>query len=164
MNTIWTKVFEELLIDRRKPGDLSSASISRFLAKVHKEYFPNLELEYDLVAYSEKLSSKANAIVAYKNGFDDVLLGGAFGYCNDFDNHEAYLSFFGKVLNAPKGLATRLHREFCVMAQEAGMKTIALEVRKTNQHAIDFYNKAGYQFRADHGTRNLMTMQIPSYL
>ena len=163
MHTICPIVFENLYIDRRMPGELSSACILRFLSRVHEEYFPNLELEYGLAAYSEKLSSKANAVVAYKNGLEDELLGGAFGYCNNLESCEAYLSFFGKVQDSPKGLATRLHREFCVMAQEAGMRTIALEVRKTNLHAIDFYNKAGYVLRADHGARNLMSMQIPSF-
>ena len=164
MHTIWPIVFENLLINKRKPGELSSACILRFLSRVHKEYFPNLDLEYDLVAYSEKLASKANAIVAYANGLEDELLGGAFGYCNDLASQDAYLSFFGKVLDSPKGLATMLHREFCIMAQEAGMRTIALEVRKTNLHAIAFYNKAGYMLRADHGAKNLMSMQIPSLL
>ena len=164
MHTNWPIVFENLNIDRRMPGELSPACILRFLSRVHEEYFPNLALEYDLVTYSEKLSSKANAIVAYKNRFEDELLGGAFGYCNNLENREAYLSFFGKVLVSPKGLATMLHREFCIMAQEAGMRTIALEVRKTNLHAIEFYNKAGYMLCADHGTRNLMSMQIPSLL
>lgn len=156
--------FEGLILDRRMPGELSPDCIFRFISQVHEEYFPKLELEYDLFAYSEKLSSKANAIVAYKNELENVILGGAFGYCNNLETKEAYLSFFAKNIETPKGLATRLHEEFCVMAQEAGMRTIALEVRKTNQHAIDFYERLGYVFCADHGVRNLLSMHLHPYV
>ena len=154
-------LFEDLTIDRCQPGKLSPEQIQIFITRVHDEYFPDLTLEYDVEEYSKKLSKLASAVVAYKSGVDDVILGGAFGYCNNLENKEAYLSFFAKVKGAPKGLASMLHADFLTMAYNCGMRTIALEVRKTNVHAMEFYSRIGYVIRGDHDKKHLMGMEIP---
>ena len=153
--------YADLTIDKRKPGELSPKAIQTFISRVHEEYFPELKLEYDVEEYSIKLSRLACAVVAYKSGYDDEILGAALGYCNNLETKEAYLSFFAKVKGSPKGLASLIHNEFLAMAWNYGMRTIALEVRKTNVHAIEFYRGKGYVFREDHGVRHLMGMTIP---
>lgn len=68
-------------------------------------------------------------------------------YCNDNNN---YIAFLTRIAVLPqyegKGYGTQLLKRIEEIAFEAGMKYMRLEVNKTNERAMNLYNKMGYVF------------------
>ena len=123
------------------PTTLLPEAIRAFQAKIQAQYTPGGPLNYEPVAYAAKLANFAEAIVC---GPKVNWMGGVWGYCNDFINHVAYISYIAKEKNAPKGLGYELHEAFRWFVKGRGMERMRLEVLKTNLHAQEFYRRIGY--------------------
>lgn len=123
-------------------GTLSPERIKTFQAKIHAQYTPGSQLNYDPTTYAAKLANCADAIVL---GFGTAdFLGGVWGYCNDLTSRIAYISYIAKTKDAPQGLGFQMHEAFCWFAIGRGMERVRLEVLKSNLHAQGFYSRLGY--------------------
>lgn len=91
---------------------------------------------------AEKFTKYARVIQMKENG---QIMGFAVFYCNDDKDKNAYLSL---IAVSPKyrnrGVGKSLIDEVVEQSKVAGMKRLALEVRKSNRVAIKFYEKLGF--------------------
>lgn len=90
-----------------------------------------------------KFSKYGNVLVA--ENFDGCICGFAAYYVNDFISKEAYISMIA-VLSSyrKKGYGKSLLDSIIQAAREKEMKSVCLEVDKSNTKAIDFYRENGF--------------------
>jgi ribosomal protein S18 acetylase RimI-like enzyme len=97
----------------------------------------------DLSKYAKKLTENADVYVAK----DMSLLGFIAYYSNDMISKIAYITQLGVLPSAQRrGIGSRLINKSYSVCKEKGMKKIKLEVRMTNDKAIEFYRKEGFVY------------------
>lgn len=148
----------ETIIRHFQPGNLARECIAHFLLKMHNQYWADREIGFDLDQYSAKLSAQSEAFVHSDEA--NNISAALFGYANDLTERIGFVSYIGKVKDAPRGIATRLHAQFVEYAQNVGMKRIRLEVRNTNHQAISFYKKLGYELLKNGEVWSTFELQI----
>lgn len=112
-------------------------------------------------ALLEKISKFAIVTVA-KN--DDDLLGYAAFYANDKTTCIAYLTLIGVRPKCQKqGVGKKLLMQVEQISQFKGMARINLEVKKSNDVAIEFYERQGYRYLKDCSNNSIyMTKSLSS--
>lgn len=148
----------ETIIKQFLPGNLDKERIARFLLQMHNQYWADRKIGFDLNQYSAKLSAQSAAFV-YSDKTDDISAA-LFGYANDLTTRIGFVSYIGKVKEAPRGVATQLHTQFVEYAWNVGMRRIRLEVRNTNSKAISFYRKLGYELLRGGEDKSIFELQI----
>lgn len=132
--------------------------IAHFLLKMHNQYWADRKIGFDLDQYSAKLSAQSVAFVCSDEA--DNISAALFGYANDLTTRIGFVSYIGKVKEAPRGVATQLHAQFVKYARNVGMKQIRLKVRNTNLQAISFYKKLGYKLLKNGEVKSTFELQI----
>lgn len=148
----------ETVIRHFRPGNLARKCVAQFLLKMHNQYWADRKVGFDLDQYSAKLSAQSVAFV-YSDEEGNISAA-LFGYANDLTARIGFVSYIGKVKEAPRGVATQLHAQFVEYAQNAGMRRIRLEVRNTNLPAISFYKKLGYELLKNGKVKSTFELQI----
>ena len=146
------------MIKHFQPGNLSKECIAHFLMKIHNQYWADRKIEVDLDQYSAKLSAQSVAFM-YSDVSDNISAA-LFGYANDLISRIGFVSYIGKIKEAPRGVATQLHARFVEYVWNVGMKRIRLEVRNTNFQAISFYRKLGYELLKNGELKSTFELQI----
>ena len=139
-------------------GGMSEKRIRRFLEKIHAEYTPTAEYEFDLEQYPRRLAMLASGFAIELP--DGEWSGAVLGYVNDRETRRGYISYIGRCKDCERHAAFRLHEAFKELAQERGMSVLRLEVLKVNAHARQFYARLGYLPIEDRGERLLMELKI----
>lgn len=113
--------------------------------------------DYD--GYVAKVAANAVTLVAESGG---GVLGGVSFYANDAEGGEGFIT---QLMVAPgaqgMGLGTRLVAECEVFCREAGMRTLALEVRADNDGARHLYERLGFAEFGRTSRGSLMRKAIP---
>lgn len=115
----------------------------RLLAKVEGQWNPSLEKNPDgIFPYGRKIYEKSLIIGVTMDG---KIAGFAAVYVNDHGTKQAYLTYIAFLEEYTHlGLGTKLLGRVIEQAEQAGMTSIKLEVRKTNARARAFYRKLGF--------------------
>lgn len=104
--------------------------------------------------YFEKLAQSAELITHQKR---EEVLGFCFFYCNAEDKKSSYITLIGTSAAARgKGVGYGLLQHVLAVTRQRGFATCQLEVRKANQEALSFYQKAGFSILEDRGEKYLM--------
>ena len=113
------------------------------LVEVSSAYNPPLtESIEDLYKYAIKLSESAEFYIAKGK----IILGCIAFYCNDTTEKVGYITQIGIKTEAQSlGIGKKLINIAYSICKEKEMKTIMLEVRKSNDKAIEFYRKQGFE-------------------
>lgn len=94
----------------------------------------------------KELFEKIDANATFISAYDKETMGYAAMYCNNLETREAYITLIAvKPDYQGKHIGTALLCECEKIALQKGMKSISLEVLKTNERAISFYVKLGFQ-------------------
>ncbi len=123
-----------------------------------KAAFPDFEKEVNLSDYLKKLSDFARVYAAVDNM---ETVGFCAAYMNDEIKREAYITLFG-VKNERKrsGVGTQLFEKVCDEAKKAGMTSLRLEVKKSNQAARAFYEKQNMTHDGENETSYFLVKQL----
>lgn len=140
------------------PSNMSAGVVRRFLERIHAEYTPTADYEFDLEQYSHRLASLASGFAIVST--DGEWQGAVLGYVNDCETRRGYISYIGKCKDGERCAAFRLHEAFKELSRERGMNVLRLEVLKSNAHARQFYARLGYLPIEDRGVRLLMERGI----
>ena len=134
----------------------SVAEIKEHLSRFDAKFVPPLSDRVDIYDYAKNITEMAMRFEAWSG---DTLVGLLAAYCNDEQNHVAYVTSIS-VLKAStrKGVGTRLLKQCIVEAKVSGMQQINLEVASDNVLAIKLYEKCG--FVADQVNAPFVTMQL----
>jgi len=119
-----------------------------FLNRVDSDFSPPLSVRVNLSDYVDKLLGNAEVFGIY-NSLSRLV--GAFAvYANDHENHAAYVSFIATdPLVRGMGLGRKLMMCMVTHCRDLNMKSLKLEVSRTNQVAIELYRKVGFQECSD---------------
>ena len=118
--------------------------IKNIIIQFDKIFFPTLSSRIDdLKNYSKKLYDNAITIKAVSN---NEILGFASFYCNDMNNHIAYLSQIAVKQEARgRGIGQMLLDEVIKTCITNGMRELNLEVYIENINAMNLYKKNGFE-------------------
>lgn len=126
------------------------------MQKVSACFTPPLSNSVDLGAYSEKLYNYASFVTAEENG--EIIALTAF-----YRNNEACQLYIPLICVDPssqsRGIGGKMLKQLTELSAE-GYHCIALEVRKTNISAYQFYSKHGFIEKEDRGEKFLMVRTI----
>lgn len=126
------------------------------MQKVSAYFYPPLSNSVDLGAYSEKLYNYASFVTAEENG--DII-----GLTAYYRNNEACQLYIPLICVDPssqsRGIGGKMLKQLTELSAE-GYHSIALEVRKTNVSAYQFYKKHEFIEKEDRGEKFLMVRTI----
>jgi ribosomal protein S18 acetylase RimI-like enzyme len=112
------------------------------LQQCDSNFIMELEQRIDLMTYADKLAQYAQCFEAWENG---QLVGLVAIYCNDIQNHHAYITNVSTLTSwQGRGIARNLLNRACDYARESGMTHVQLEVAINNQIAIHLYQQRGF--------------------
>lgn len=144
-------------IERALPGTISEEIVRQFLQEASVAY-PEAVGEPNLVDWPAKLASRAECFCLRRK--DGSLAAALFVYLNDTQSHIGFIPFICALPECEKGAAYRLHEVCKVQACKLGMRTLRLEVVKSNVHAYQFYLRQGYLVVDDRADRNRFLMEM----
>lgn len=115
------------------------------LVDIEKQWNPALEHQPDsLTEYGKKIYEKSDIFGAVVDG---EIVGIAAVYVNNHDTKQAYLTYIAFLEKYTHcGYGNKLLNSVLKTAQEAGMRQMKLEVKKTNSRAYTFYQKHGFVY------------------
>ncbi len=108
--------------------------------------------------YLEKIDRHAELITHHEQG---EIFGYVFFYCNDPAKQFSYITLIGTSQAARgKGIGFGLLQAVLAISRARGFRSCRLEVRKENNAALNFYQRAGFQSIEDRGDKLLMDIDI----
>lgn len=121
-------------------------------------FTPPLSHRVNIADYATKIGCKAQRFEAW---VDCELVGLVAAYCNDLEQHTAFIT---SVSVLPKwqgqGITSRL-MEICIHhVRQIGFKCIELEVDGTNAIAVAIYKKHGFISKGKNGRTNNMILDL----
>jgi ribosomal protein S18 acetylase RimI-like enzyme len=120
----------------------SEAQIAEHLSRCDSDFVPPLSARVDIGDYASKIANKAARFEAWSDG---TLVGLIAAYCNDQENHIAYITSVSVLKEwTGKGIAARLVARCVAHAKVLGMRQVSLEVASGNTPAIKLYEKSGF--------------------
>ena len=124
------------------------------LLKRHNSEKQGLHIQAELDYYVEKLGNYATI---HTHLIDDRLVGFIAYYKNDENKELAYLSML--IVDEEfqfKGIGSSLMKSFLTDVINEGFKIIKLEVLKSNEKAINFYEKLDFKIIGNNGKLYIM--------
>lgn len=126
------------------------------MQKVNTYFTPPLTNSVDLGAYSEKLYNYASFVTAEEN--DEII--GLTAYYRNKEASQLYIPLICVYPSSQsRGIGGKMLKQLTELSVE-GYHSIALEVRKTNISAYQFYKKHGFIEKEDRGEKFLMVRTI----
>ena len=117
--------------------------IRRVVEECDSIFLHGITTREDYEEILSKMEHNAEVIAIELKG---ELVGYASIYVNDITSKHGYISMFGiKAKYQKKGFGKYLMDQCCVIAKDAGMNLIGLEVLKENQKGYNFYYKYGFR-------------------
>ena len=136
----------------------SELEIAKHLLHCDADFIPPLSNRIDINKYAQKIASRATRFEAWS---DSTLVGLVAAYCNDQENHIAYITSVSVLSEwVGQGIAADLLKQCITHATDSGMRQISLEVASNNQPAIRLYEKNGFVA----GQANTLFMNMNLYL
>lgn len=128
----------------------------RLLVDIEKQWNPALENQPDsLTEYGKKVYEKSIVLGAVVDG---EIVGIAAVYVNNHDTKQAYLTYIAFMESFTHfGYGTELLTQVILLAKQAGMSSMKLEVKRTNRRARIFYQKIGFS-EANNASENSIYM------
>lgn len=135
---------------------LDFGSAYTLLQMCDQEFQPSLSQTMDLKKYAQKLSEKAQFVLALDKG---EMAGFVAYYLND-EGHFIYvpLIWVSKVYQR-RGIGQKLIGQLSELAL-IGYSSICLEVLKTNASALAFYKKEIFEEKEDRGEKLLLQKKL----
>ncbi len=123
----------------------SVAEVNKMLVDFNGVFKPPLEERIsDFKLYAQKLVEKGYVYIAMS---DSEIVGFIAFYANDSISNTGYLTQIAVKQNCKiNGVGYELMRHFERISCESGMKILKLEVSNYNNHAINFYQRSGYEY------------------
>lgn len=135
---------------------LSNDAFMSLMQKVNTYFTPPLSASVDLVAYSRKLYNHASFLVALENG--EII-----GLTAYYMNNEAKQLYIPLICVDPssqsRGIGGKMLKYLTDLSAK-GYRSLALEVRKSNMPAYQFYKKHDFLEKEDRGEKILMVKTI----
>lgn len=122
--------------------------LHNLLVRIESQWHPELIGQEDaLLEYSHKIYDKSSIIGVIVN---DEIVGLASVYINDHETKQAYLTYIALLESyTHMGFGAELLSHVIKLAMDECMKSIKLEVKKTNYRARAFYKKFGFSELCD---------------
>ena len=122
---------------------LNKETIIEFLKNIDKRLPIPVSEKVDFEQYAEKIINKGQVLAIMQN---NKIVSAGFIYCNDNVSKRGYVSLFGTLYGYENsGYGKRILEEVDKVAKENGMNKMGLHTEKSNERAIRFYNRNGYQ-------------------
>lgn len=135
---------------------LAKDAFMSWMQKVNLCFSPPLSDSVDLGAYSEKLYNHASFVAAEDNG---VIIGLTAYYRNNEANQLYIPLICVDSSSQSRGIGSMMLSRLAELSAE-GFSSIALEVRKTNIQAYQFYKKHGFIEKEDRCEKCLMVKTV----
>ena len=120
------------------------------------DFKPTLSKRVNIHDYCKKLLKNSELISYHSN---QKLEGVVAIYCNDYENHLAYISSICvKPQSRGKKIGDKLLDSAIIHAKKQGMRALKLEVGKENIIAISLYRKKGFSIVEE--AKNTVFMKI----
>lgn len=134
----------------------SEKQVIEHLLYCDADFIPPLSQRVEINLYAKKIIANA---IRFEAWFDYTLIGLVAVYCNDNENHTAFITSVS-VLRAwlRKGIAERLIKQCVKYAIESNIQHISLEVARNNIAAVSLYEKLG--FIANKTESSFVTMSL----
>lgn len=128
------------------PSDITR--IEKQLRELDEVFIPHLTGRVNIAEYAEKLADKARIVYACENGGD-------CGHCAFYVNTQEGSAYITSIAIKPvcqrQGIGQKLVECMKKQCFDMGIKFIRLEVYQTNENAIRFYQRMGYEKRTCDG-------------
>lgn len=139
-------------------GTASEQEIYAHLILCNEDFVPPLAKKVNIREYSARIFENAVTFEAWSS---DTLVGLVAVYFNDPDGTEGYVTSVSTIKQyAGRHIASSLIRLCIDYARQHGFKTVALEVAKANDVAVNLYKRFRFQESEDRQTTVLMKLDV----